>query len=79
MYFSCVSYFFFFFKARTAVLRAVLNLVSYLCMCFFNNRILVKHGHLYFYFNVKPISLMLLEDIVITSVLFVKCRKVLTW
>ena len=41
-------------------------------MFFFNNRILVKHGHLYFYFNVKPMSLILLEDIIITSVLLVK-------
>ena len=73
--------FFFFFKVRTVALRAVLklNLVSYLCMFFFNNRILVKHGHLYFYFTVKPMSLILLEDIVITSVLLVKYRRVLIW
>ena len=76
----CVS-FFLSFKVRTAVLRAVLklNLVSYLCMFSFNNRILVKHGHLYFHFKVKPMSLILLEDIVITSVLLLKYRKVLTW
>ena len=66
---------------RTAALRAVLklNLVSYLCMFLFNNRILVKHGHLYLYFTVKPMSLILLEDIVITSVLLVKYRRVLIW